>query len=202
MSTPAQVQANRANSQKSTGPTSGPGRKTSSRNSSTFGISKTGGLFFFLPLEHEEDFIALEFKFISEHKPQTITESVIVRRMVESEWLRNRALCLQMRCYDSETGMIGDEKQLALLLRYESMHERAFYKAVNELQKLRKEKKKEEIGFVSQTRAAAVHAMKEEAFEMKKQQFEMKKSRSAQPAQPETKPTAAESRLESLEMAA
>ena len=202
MSTPAQVQANRANSQKSTGPTSGPGRETSSRNSYTFGISKTGGLFFFLPLEHEEDFIALEFKFISEHKPQTITESVIVRRMVESEWLRNRALCLQMRCYDSETGMIGDEKQLALLLRYESMHERAFYKALNELQKLRKEKTKEQIGFVSQKRAAEVHTMKQETFEMKKQQFEMKKSRASQSAQPEIKPAAAESRPGTLETAA
>ena len=202
MSTQAQVHANQANSQKSTGPTSGLGRERSSRNSSTFGISKTGGLFFFLPLEHEEDFIALEFKFISEHKPQTITESVIVRRMVESEWLRNRALCLQMRCYDSETGMIGDEKQFALLLRYESMHERAFYKAVNELQKLRKEKRKEEIGYVSQKRSAEVHTMKQEAFEMKKQQFEMKKSRSTQPAQSEIQPTAADSRPESLEMAA
>jgi hypothetical protein len=202
MATQAQVHANQANSQKSTGPTSGPGREASSRNSYTLGLSKTGGLFFFLPTELEEDFISLESKFISEHQPQTITESVLVRRMVESEWLRNRALRLQVKCHDRETGMIRDEKQLALLLRYESMHERAFYKAVNELQKLRKEKKKEEIGFVSQTRAAAVHAMKEEAFEMKKQQFEMKKSRSAQPAQPETKPTAAESRLESLEMAA
>jgi Mn-containing catalase len=107
-----------------------------------------------------------------------------------------------MRCYDSETGMIGDEKQFALLLRYESMHERAFYKAVNELQKLRKEKRKEEIGFVSQKRSAEVHTMKQEAFEMKKQQFEMKKSRSTQPAQSEIQPTAADSRPESLEMAA
>ena len=202
MSTQAQINANQANSQKSTGPTSGPGREASSRNSCTFGISKTGGLFFLLAPEREEDFVALEYKFISEHKPQTITESVIVRRMVESEWLRNRALCLQMRCYASETGMIDNEKQLALLLRYESMHERAFYKAVNELQKLRKEKKKEEIGFVSQTRAAAVHAMKEEAFKMKKQQFEMKKSRSSQPAQPDIDPKVADSRPDSLEMAA
>ena len=202
MATPAQVHANQANAQKSTGPTSGPARERSSRNSYTLGLSKTGGLFFFLPTELEEDFISLEAKFISEHQPQTITESVIVRRMVESEWLRNRALRLQVACHDRETGMIRDEKQLPLLLRYESMHERAFYRAVNELQKLRKEKKREEIGFVSQKRAAEVHAMKEEAFQMKKQQFEMKKSRSTQPAQPEIKPTAADSRPESLEMAA
>jgi hypothetical protein len=201
MSTQAQVQANQANSQKSTGP-SAAGRAASSRNSTTYGLSKTGSLFFFLPMEREEDFISLEAKFIREHQPQTITESVIVRRMVESEWLRNRALRLQVACHDRETGMIRDEKQLPLLLRYESMHERAFYRAVNELQKLRNEKKKEQIGFVSQKRSAELHSMKQEAFEMKKQQFEMKKSRASQPAQPEIKPTAAESRPETLEMAA
>ena len=202
MATQAQVHANQANSQKSTGPTSGPGREASSRNSYTLGLSKTGGLFFFLPTELEEDFISLESKFISEHQPQTITESVLVRRMVESEWLRNRALRLQVKCHDRETGMIRDEKQLALLLRYESMHERAFYKALNELQKLRKEKTKEQIGFVSQKRAAEVHTMKQETFEMKKQQFEMKKSRASQSAQPEIKPAAAESRPGTLETAA
>jgi Mn-containing catalase len=122
--------------------------------------------------------------------------------MVESEWLHNRALYLQVTCHDIETGVIRDEKQLALLLRYESMHSRAFYKALNELQKLRNEKKKEQIGFVSQKRSAELHCMKQEAFEMKKEQFEMKKSRASQPAQPEIKPTAAESRPDSLEMAA
>ena len=48
--------------------------------------------------------------------------------MAESEWLRNRAMRLQMYCYDIETGDIANEKQLALLLRYQSMHERAFYR--------------------------------------------------------------------------
>jgi len=202
MATQAQVQANQANSQKSTGATSAAGRATSSRNSLTYGLSKTGGLFFFLPMEREEDFLSLEAKFLREHQPQTITESILVRRMVESEWLRNRSLRLQVPCHDFETGGIRDEKQLSLLLRYESMHGRAFYKALNELQKLRNEKKKEQIGFVSQKRLAELHSMKQEAFAMKKQQFEMKKNHSASVPQTEIKPAAADSRPETLEMAA
>jgi len=82
------------------------------------------------------------------------------------------------------------------------MHDRAFYKALKQLRKLRNEKRNEQIGFVSQNRSAEVHTMKQEAFEMKKQQFEIKKSRSSQPERPEIKPTSADSRPESFEMAA
>jgi hypothetical protein len=195
MSTQAQVNANQANSQKSTGPSSGPGREASSRNRITFGVSQTGGHFFFLPNEREEQFVSLKGKLKLEHNPQTITETILVRRMAESEWLRARAQRLQVYCHDPENGTIRDPKQFALLLRYQSMHERAFYKAINELQKLRNERRKEEIGFVSQKRFAELHSMRKEAFEMKKSRF-------APAPQPETKPTEAESRPETLEMAA
>jgi hypothetical protein len=122
--------------------------------------------------------------------------------MVESEWLRARALRLQMYCRDYETGTIRDPKQFALLLCYQSMHERALYKALNEFQKLRNERKKEQIGFVSQTRVAELHSMKREVFEMKKQQFESKKNRFTTSNQSETNRKEAESKPETLEMAA
>jgi hypothetical protein len=201
MSTQAQVNANQANSRKSTGPSSA-GREASSRNRITFGLSQTGGIFFFLPGEEEHDFISLQSKLTREHQPQTITETIFVRRMVEAEWLRNRAVRLQLCCHSLETGAITDPTKLALLLRYQSMHERAFYKAIHELQKLRNETKKEQIGFVSQKRLAELHTMKKEAFEMKKQAFESKKNRVATSTPPESNPTAAESRPETLEMAA
>ena len=187
MSTQAQILANQANAQKSTGP-SGSSRFITSQNSTTYGLSKIGSMFFFLPDENEMEFIALESKLKLEHKPQTMTETIFVRRMAESEWLRARAQRLQLYCHDLETGSIRDQKQFALLLRYQSMHDRAFCKALSELQKLRNEKKKEEIGFVSQTRSAEVHNMKKEAFEMKKQQFEIKKSSASQPATRDVQP--------------
>ena len=46
-------------------------------------------------------------------------------------------------------------KDLALYLRYQTTHDRAFYKALNQLLKLRAETRKAENGFVSQERKAA-----------------------------------------------
>lgn len=42
------------------------------------------------------------------------------------------------------------DKQLALYLRYQSTHDRAFHKSLSDLLKRRAEKHKAEIGFVSQ----------------------------------------------------
>jgi methylmalonyl-CoA mutase N-terminal domain/subunit len=74
-----------------------------------------------------------------------------------------------------------NEKRLALFIRYETTHERAFYRALKELQTLRKEKRNTEIGFESQklkqaaeTRAAEALNLKREALEFKKAVVEMK----------------------------
>ncbi len=150
MSSPAQILANQANAQKSSGPTSETGKEASSRNRLIHGLSKPHGYFYFLPDEDEHQFGVLEFKLQQEHQPQTVTERILVRRMAESEWLRARAIRLQKWCHDQKTGMVHFLKDFALYLRYQTTHERAFYKALNELQKLRNEKRKEQIGFEAQ----------------------------------------------------
>jgi hypothetical protein len=60
-------------------------------------------------------------------------------------WLRNRAELLQSNCFHDDGSI--DEKRLALYLRYQTTHERAFHKCLNDLLKLRAEKRKTEIGF-------------------------------------------------------
>ena len=122
--------------------------------------------------------------------------------MWEAEWLRIRAIFFQTMCLDPETGFLREEKRFALFLRYQTTHERAFYKALNELQKLRNEKRNREIGFESQKRSAEVHEIKKEAHNLKKQ-------RAAQPVQPkkgekQAAPSApsSETTSEPLEMAA
>jgi hypothetical protein len=67
--------------------------------------------------------------------------------MAQHHWLRQRALNLESSCYDPATGQITDQKQLALCLRYQTTHERAFHKALNDLLKLRAARQKEQIGF-------------------------------------------------------
>jgi hypothetical protein len=67
--------------------------------------------------------------------------------MAQSHWLAQRAIRLQNDCFTAE-GI--DTKRLALFLRYQTTHQRAFHKALNTLIALQKTRRKQEIGFVSQ----------------------------------------------------
>jgi hypothetical protein len=159
MSTAAQIQANQANSQHSTGPQTGEGKAISSQNHFRHGLT---GPFTVLAWENLHDFQALERDLTAEHQPATPTESILVLEMAQSHWLRQRAILLQNTCFVGSTRLDPEnEKQLALYIRYGTTHSRAFYKALHELQKLRAEKRKQEIGFVSQERKAAEEKRRE-----------------------------------------
>ena len=56
MSTQAQIQANQANAQLSTGPTTEAGRAASSKNHVIHGLSYRGGMFILLPWESAVEF--------------------------------------------------------------------------------------------------------------------------------------------------
>jgi hypothetical protein len=141
MSTEAQVAANQKNSQLSTGPKSAEGRARICLNAFRHGLA---GAFMILSDEVREDFNELYEGLRAEHQPESPTEILLVESMAQHYWLKQRALRLQALCFD------GDEKQLGLYLRYQTTHERAFYKALNTLVKLRADKRKAEIGFESQ----------------------------------------------------
>ena len=202
MSTPAQIFANQANAQKSSGPTSETGKETSARNRFVHGLSAPANSFFILASEDEIQFDALKLRLKHEHQPQAETERILVRRMAESEWLRLRAIRLQYFCHDHVTGLVVLEKQFALYLRYQTTQERSFYKALNELQKLRNEKRKEQIGFESQKRAVEVHDLKKEVHDWKKQLFELKKTTLETKKARTTSAPNPESSLETLKTAA
>ncbi len=78
--------------------------------------------------------------------------------MAQHYWLAQRALNLQQLCFD-ESGV--DEKQLALYLRYQTTHDRGFHKCLNDLLKLRAQKRREQIGFVSQQHKQADQTRRE-----------------------------------------
>jgi hypothetical protein len=202
MSTPAQNLANQANAQKSTGPSSQTGKQVSSQNRRIHGLSDPDNVFFILNFEDESKFETLKATLNHDHSPQDETERILVRRMAEAEWLRLRASFLQNMCFNPENGFLRDEKQFALFLRYQGVQERAFYKALNELQKLRKEKRNEQIGFVSQQRAAEAHEMRKQTFEMKKITFETRKTKTPVAKETEQPVSKADSSPQNLEMAA
>jgi hypothetical protein len=89
--------------------------------------------------------------------------------MAESHWLANRAQNLQNGCFDPQTGQITDAQMFSLYLRYQTTHTRAFHKSLNDLLKLRAERRKTENGFEAQTRKQEELRLKNERHEMKKQ---------------------------------
>ncbi|MGI9071481.1 MAG: hypothetical protein ACR2JB_09250 [Bryobacteraceae bacterium] len=159
MSTKAQTTANVANAQHSTGPKTDSGKVASSLNHLSHGL--TGTAFTLLDWEDQNAFHALFSRLQSKHQPATVTEEILVEKMAQHYWLTQRAITLQATCFNSEIAPDNPEKQLALYLRYQTTHDRAFHKSLDKLLKLRAEKRKQEIGFESQERKRNTEARKE-----------------------------------------
>jgi hypothetical protein len=113
------------------------------------------------PWEDQDEYDTLFVNLHGEHKPSTLTESVLVEKMAQSLWLTKRALLLQHHTFNPNVPECDDPKQLALYLRYQTTHDRAFHRCLNQLLKLRAEKRKAEIGFESQERKRKEDAQKQ-----------------------------------------
>ncbi len=173
MSTHAQIAANKANAQHSIGPRTEQGKAASSKNHLKFGFT---GMFVVLPWEKQEEFDALTKSLNDQHQPTTDFETDLVQKMARHYWLSQRALQLQEVCFHSDAPTYNEffDKDLALYMRYQTTHERAFERCANELRKLRNECRKTEIGFESQERKRKGEARKE-ADEARKQANENRK---------------------------
>ena len=142
----AQIAANQANAQRSTGPKTPEGKAISCRNNFKHGCS---GAFTVLPWESQDEFEMLVGSLRDEHKPSGVTEMILVDKMAQALWLGKRAQMLQHVTFNHELPTCDDQKQLALYLRYQTTNERAFHKCLNDLLKLRAEKRRQQIGFES-----------------------------------------------------
>jgi hypothetical protein len=151
MATQKQIDANRANAQKSTGPKTPEGKAKSCLNHLSHGLTSAATV---VPGEDPEEFKALLTDLITEYQPATPTEQILVEKMTMNQWLSLRAFRLQGEAF-LDRQLMGDSfgipKDLGLLIRYQATAERTFHQAHNELVKAQKERKKSEIGFESQT---------------------------------------------------
>ena len=156
MSTTSQILANQANAQHSTGPQTEAGKAASCLNNFRHGLA---GAFTVLPTEDQDEFDALLCGLKAEHQPSTITECMLVEKMAQHYWLSQRAQRLQdQSATDEHLTLDQQQKQLALFLRYQTTNDRAFHHCLNQLLKLRAEKRRSEIGFESQQRHQAAES--------------------------------------------
>jgi hypothetical protein len=128
----------------STGPRTPHGKLVSSRNAFKHGLASSELI---VAGECREHFESLLENLLEEHQPANVTEDLLVRQMAQSFWLSQRALRLQNSCF-SDDGV--DTHKLALFIRYQTTHERAFHKSLTVLMHVRKERLANEGKFVSQ----------------------------------------------------
>ena len=157
-----QINANRANAQKSTGPNTLEGKSKVAQNRTVHGLT---GNFRVLEGEDQDKYDALLDQLMMDEQPLGIAEVELVKKMAEHTWLRERASRFQEACFvvmprtpEQRANLEAEmavRPELERYLRYQAHHDRAYQRASDELLKRRKERLKAEIGFESQKRAEA-----------------------------------------------
>jgi hypothetical protein len=158
MASQQQIEANRQNAQKSTGPKTPEGKAAVCRNAFTHGLTAELAC---INGEDMDEFDATRQSFEDELKPVGPVQALLVQRIVMAAWRLDRIRLLeggifQLRDYDDTRVIDRDYKDvpprtrlaalymrdvngpnaLALLGRYEARIERSFYRALHELQRL------------------------------------------------------------------
>src|SRR5580700_6473950 len=178
MTSAVQLEANRRNAQSSTGPVTAAGKQTSSRNAFQHGLTSK---LIVLPHENAADFESLQADLIAEYSPTGVTEQMLVHELTVSWWRLCRARRVEMEVLTRRLTPVCDGNLATLVsamdpfveegdsgyrrvLRYLNAAERAWRRALSQLQQTQHARKKEEArvqvpqpvaqnGFVSQTSA-------------------------------------------------
>jgi hypothetical protein len=163
----AKLLANRANAQLSTGPVTQAGKAIVSQNATKHGLT---GKFKVLPGESQSEFDQLLAGFLRSEAPVVDDEIEMVHQMAEALWLSRRSVSLQDACIVAlQSGDPTQERKarqdLALYLRYQSTHDRAFFRFSAELRKRRNERARAQRGFVSQKYKDAAERRRQEMHE-------------------------------------
>jgi len=163
MSSAAQVSANRANAQLSTGPQTEAGLAAIAHNNFRHGLTSA---FVVLPSEDRAAYDDLLLNLNLEFSPSTETEEILVTAMAQHHWLTQRALRIQQPLFEAalETSAAPDAKQLGLYLRYQSTNDRAYHKALSQLLRLHSDRHRSQIGFESQKARNELQQVKLVAF--------------------------------------
>jgi hypothetical protein len=130
---------------KSTGPRSAEGKAISSKNAFKHGLASSQIL---IPGEDPEAFESLVEGFEEDHKPETVTEVVLVHDLAKFHWLKNRAIRLQEQAFLNPESI--DTKFLELMMRYQNTNHRAFLNTLKALQAAQKERERQRKEFESQ----------------------------------------------------
>jgi hypothetical protein len=100
MSSPKQIEANRRNALKSTGPTTPEGKERSRRNAVRHGLTAETVI---AALEDSDDYQTFEAAVIADYEAETAIERELVLRLASALWRLRRATAIETGLFDSVT---------------------------------------------------------------------------------------------------
>ena len=144
MTTLKQIEANRKNAQKSTGPISGQGKAVIARNAIKHGILSMNVFIDEGEQKTYDNFCNEMFKNL---KPHSVFENFLVDRIISTAWRLRRIVCIEaMKLERASKYSSGDSytsvfvakaaDSMAVLSRYEQALEKTFYRALKELKSI------------------------------------------------------------------
>ena len=147
MATPAQINANRANAQKSTGPRSVEGKSASRFNALKHGMDAASIV---IPGEDPEVYDSLVAQYLIEYHPQSASESFHVDTMIRADWQKRRLEAVEADLFrtimtespDNSLAavLLAESPAAKLLLRIQrqiAAFERTWHRANNEFRRAR-----------------------------------------------------------------
>jgi hypothetical protein len=167
------IEQNRANAQHSTGPNSEEGKAISSRNATRHGLT---GKKVVINGEDQEAYESLRKDLLDSYRPANAAEAMLVDEIAQGFWRLQRARALEAEQFnlccggaDPIIGFNSGNADFERLRRYMTSIERAYHRAIEQLEKTQASRKKEQpqptppteppqankLGFVSQNKVLA-----------------------------------------------
>jgi len=153
MATAAQINANRANARKSTGPRSAEGKSASRFNALKHGVDSASII---IPGEDPAEYDALAAHYHREFRPETPSETFHVDTMLRADWMKRRLQTVEadlFRTVLAETpgaslaaALLSDSPAAKLLARTQrqiAAFERCWHRANTELRRARRQSEKD-----------------------------------------------------------
>src|SRR5580658_1178853 len=135
MTSTKQTEANRRNAQKSTGPRTPEGKAAVRLNALRHGLCARTAV---LPAENAEEFQQLCADLETEWQPQGRTEQYLLEQMAVAQWKAARACNMEYNVWDQGALTESRMRTLESVLKQQTRWERAYFKALRELQALQK----------------------------------------------------------------
>lgn len=132
---PAQIEANRANAQLSTGPATAEGKERSSRNATRHGLNSTANI---VTAEDQPAYDALVCSLKEEIGPEGALEEIAFDRLITARWQMIRVQRLQSDLLEKSGGADplkhpDTKKDAELYMRYYVRYEGSYNRAMREL---------------------------------------------------------------------